>query len=145
MSLPVEKQRSKTAAVVFELLDPLPYAFFVAALIFDAIYARSAEILWTKAAAWLICIGLLFAVIPRLINLVQVWVTGVRPRPFAAMLAFWLNLLAIVAATVNAFVHSRDAYGSMPEGVWLSVLTVALLVIGNVVLTLHHSTTVESR
>ena len=138
-----EQQRSTTAAVVFELLNPLPYAFFVAALIFDAIYANSAEILWMKAAAWLICIGLLFAVIPRLINLAQVWIAGADPRAFVVKLAFWLNCLAIVAATINAFVHSRDAYASMPEGLLLSILTVFLLVIGNVALTLQPSATAE--
>ncbi len=127
----VPKRRSLSAAAVFGLLDPLPYGCFVAALIFDVTYANSGEILWDKAAAWLITIGLLFAVVPRIINLVQVWVTGERPRPFAVTLSFWLNLVAILAAIVNAFVHSRDAYGSMPDGLWLSVLTVVLLVIAN--------------
>lgn len=131
----VEKHRSLTAAAIFGVLDPLPYGFFVAALIFDAIYSRSGEILWDKAAAWLITLGLLFAVVPRLINLVQVWVTGPRPRPFAVTLSFWLNVVAILAAIANAFVHSRDAYGSMPDGLWLSVLTVVLLVIANLVRT----------
>jgi uncharacterized membrane protein len=139
----VEKPRSTVAAVVFRVLDPLPYGLFVAALVFDAIYADNGEILWTKAAAWLICFGLILAIIPRLINLVRVWITGTRPRPFASTLAFWLNLLAIVAAFVNALVHSRDAYASMPDGLWLSILTVALLVIARAALALHPSTAAE--
>jgi uncharacterized membrane protein len=137
METSVGHPRSRAAAVIFELLDPLPYALFVAALIFDATYAGTAEILWLKAAAWLICIGLVCAVIPRLINLVQVWVTGQGPRPLARRLAFWMNAAAIVAAIFNAFVHSRDAYASMPEGLWLSILTVALVVAANVTLALH--------
>jgi uncharacterized membrane protein len=137
MRLQVEKQHSNIAAVVFDLLNPIPYAFFVAALIFDVVYANSADVLWLKSAAWLICSGLVFAVLPRLINLVRVWLPGRRPRPFAEKAAFWLHLLAIVAATVNAFVHSRDAYAAIPDGVWLSILTVALIVIGNVFLTLQ--------
>ena len=51
--------------------------------------------------------------------------------------AFWLHLVGIVAAIVNAFVHSRDAYAVVPEGVWLSVATVALFVIGNVLVSLQ--------
>jgi uncharacterized membrane protein len=137
LNAPADRHRSWIAAVVFDLLDPLPYALFIAALIFDLAYAKSAEILWVKAAAWLICIGLIAAVIPRLINLVQVWVGGQRPRPAAWTLAFWLNALAVVTALVNAFVHSRDAYATMPEGLWLSVVTVAFMVIANVSLTLH--------
>jgi uncharacterized membrane protein len=119
------------------LLDPLPYGMFVAALVFDATYSRTAEILWVKGAAWLICMGLVVAIIPRLINLVHVWLTGPRPRPFAATLAFWLNALAIVAAIFNAFVHSRDAYGAMPDGLWLSIATVVLMVLAHAALALH--------
>lgn len=137
MNPSVETPRSLAAAAVFDLLNPLPYGFFVAALIFDAIYADSGEILWDKAAAWLIAIGLLFAVVPRLINLVHVWVTGGRPRPPGAVASFWLNLLAIAAAIVNAFVHSRDAYGSMPDGLWLSIATVVLLAVAHLLRTVH--------
>lgn len=137
MNPSVETPRSLAAAAVFDLLNPLPYGFFVAALIFDAIYADSGEILWDKAAAWLIAIGLLFAVVPRLINLVHVWVTGGRPRPAGAVASFWLNLLAIAAAIVNAFVHSRDAYGSMPDGLWLSIATVVLLAVAHLLRTVH--------
>ena len=129
MTQDLAKPRSSAAAIAFDLLDPIPYGCFVGALIFDAIYAQTAEVLWFKAAAWLIAIGLVFAVLPRLINLVQVWFRGRRPRIAGEMAGFWLNLVAIAAAIVNAFVHSRDAWGVMPEGLWLSVLTVILLVL----------------
>ena len=129
MTQDLAKPRSRAAAVVFDLLDPIPYGFFVGALIFDAVYAQTAEMLWLKAAAWLISVGLVFAVLPRLINLVGVWFRGGRPRVAGAVAGFWLNLVAIVAAIVNAFVHTRDAFGVMPEGLWLSVLTVILLVL----------------
>ena len=128
----VDKPRSKAAAIAFDLLDPIPYGFFVGALAFDAIYVGSADILWVKAAAWLIAIGLVFAVLPRLINLVRVWFPGGMQRAAGEMAGFWLNLLAIVAAITNAFVHSRDAFGAMPQGLWLSCLTVVLLVLAKV-------------
>jgi uncharacterized membrane protein len=125
------------AAIVFDLLHPIAYGFFVGALIFDVVYATNADILWMKAAAWLIAIGLIVAVVPRLINLVRVW----KPLPGTGRsgdkAAFWCHLLGIVAAIVNAFVHSRDAYAVVPEGVWLSVATVALFVAGNVLATLQ--------
>ncbi len=47
-------------------------------------------------------------------------------------LDFWLNLFAVVAAIFNTFVHSRDAYATMPSGVWLSAATVALIAIGRI-------------
>ena len=136
----VDKSRSKAAAVAFDLLDPIPYGFFVGALVFDASYVKTAEILWVKAAAWLIAIGLLFAVLPRLINLVRVWFPGGMQRAAGEMAGFWLNVLAVVAAITNAFVHSRDAFGVMPEGLWLSCLTVVLLVLAKVMPILQQTT-----
>ena len=133
MSLRPEPRRSIVAEGLYGLLNPIPFGCFVAALIFDIIYSRSAEILWDKAAAWLIVFGLLFAVVPRLINLAQVWITSRRTATSADKLDFWLNLLAIIAAIVNAFVHSRDAYAVVPTGLWLSICTVALLSIGHIV------------
>ncbi len=130
---------SVLASAVFGLLDPVPFGCFVAALIFDILYVRTAVMLWNKGAAWLIVFGLLFAVIPRLINLVQVWITGRRRATSVDQLAFWLNALAIVAAIVNAFVHGRDAYAVVPAGVWLSVCTVLLLSIGHVVIAVQNA------
>lgn len=139
MSSRTAPRRSVVANAVYGLLNPISFGFFVAALIFDIIYARSAEVMWGKGAAWLIVFGLLFAVIPRLINLVQVWVTGRRYSTNADKLDFWLNLVAIVAAIFNAFVHSRDAYAVVPAGLWLSVCTVILLSIAHMVIAVQHS------
>ena len=131
--------RSVVANAIYGLLNPIPFGFFVAALVFDVIYVRTAVMLWDKAAAWLIAIGLLFAVIPRLVNLAQVWITSRRTATRADRIDFWLNLLAIVAAIFNAFVHSRDAYAVVPAGLWLSVATVVLLCIGHVVIAVQRS------
>ena len=132
MSLRPEPRRSIVAESIYGLLNPIPFGFFVAALIFDIIYAKTAVMLWDKGAAWLIVFGLLFALVPRLVNLMQVWVTSRRTATRTDKLDFWLNLFAIVVAIVNAFVHSRDAYAVVPTGLWLSVCTVILLSIGNI-------------
>lgn len=139
MSSRAVPRRALVADAVYGLLNPIPFGFFVAALIFDILYVRTAVILWDKGAGWLITIGLLFAVIPRLINLVQVWITARRSMLGADKLDFWLNLVAIVLAIVNAFVHSRDAYAVVPAGVWLSACTVLLLALGHLVMAVRHS------
>lgn len=139
MSPTTAPRRSIAAQAIYGLLNPIPFGFFVAALIFDAIYAQTAIILWDRAAAWLIAIGLLFAIVPRLINLVQVWVTSRTITSRAERIDFWLNLVAIIAAIFNAFVHSRDAYGVVPAGVWLSTLTVLLLAIGHVIIAVQYA------
>ena len=124
--------RSIVAESIYGLLNPIPFGCFVAALIYDIIYSETAVMLWDKGAAWLIVFGLLFAVVPRLVNLTQVWITSRWAATRVDRLDFWLNLFAIVAATVNAFVHSRDAYAVVPTGLWLSVCTVILLSAGNI-------------
>ncbi|STQ59926.1 Predicted membrane protein [Pseudescherichia vulneris] len=95
------------------------------------------QIMWTDAASWLIVIGLLIAIIPRLINLVQVWVGRRYTFGSPVKLHFWLNLIAILLAIINAFIHSRDAYAVVPLGVILSTLVVILLLLANVQLALR--------
>lgn len=135
-----DARRSPVAEGIFGLLNPIPFGFFVAGLIFDIIYAQTAVMLWDKAAAWLIVFGLLFAIVPRLINLTQVWITGRRVASRTDKLDFWLNLCGICAAIINAFVHSRDAYAVMPAGLWLSAGTVLLLAIGRVAVAVDSAT-----
>jgi uncharacterized membrane protein len=139
MSLRPEPRRSLVAESIYGLFNPIPFGCFVAALIFDIIYSETAVMLWDKGAAWLIVFGLLFAVVPRLVNLTQVWITSRRSATGADKLDFWLNLFAIVVAIVNAFVHSRDAYAVVPTGLWLSVCTVILLSIGNIVVAVERA------
>jgi len=125
--------RFSLSKALFNLLDPIPFGFFVGVLIFDVIYAETANVLWMKSAAWLVTFGLLFAIIPQLINLAVVWFSKRRIRSRGQVINFWLNVVGIVAALVNAFVHSRDAYAVIPDAVWLSILTVALMGIGRII------------
>ncbi|WP_293794601.1 DUF2231 domain-containing protein [uncultured Pantoea sp.] len=125
--------RSVFGVTLYTLLEPLPLGFFVAAWFFDILYLQTFVIMWTKSASWLITIGLVLAILPRLISLVYLF-RGARPNEKTH---FWLSLLAIVLAVVNAFIHSRDAYAVVPLGVTLSTLVVALLLIANVQLVLR--------
>jgi uncharacterized membrane protein len=134
MQAQTHSSRFSITSAIFDVLDPIPFGFFVAALIFDILYANTYTILWVKAAAWLISIGLVFAIVPQLINLGRTWFGRSRVRTRNLALNFWLQVVAIVAALVNAFVHSRDAYAAMPAGVWLSVLTVLAMAIGRILL-----------
>lgn len=96
--------------------------------------------MWGKSASWLIAFGLIFAIIPRLINLFQVWVGGRWPQLSAVKIHFWLNPVAIVAAILNSFVHSRDAYAIAPQNVIYSAITVGCLLVANIALSLGHVT-----
>lgn len=131
------RRHSALAVALYEFLNPIPLGFFTAAWIFDIIYLNSPHPMWTKSASWLIAFGLIIAIIPQLINLVQVWVGVSWPQTSPVKIHFWANLLAIVLAIFNAFVHSRDAYAVAPAGVILSTLVVALLCLANIQLALR--------
>jgi uncharacterized membrane protein len=131
------RRNSALAVALYECLNPIPLGFFAAAWIFDIIYLQSYNPMWTKSASWLIAFGLIIAIIPRLINLVQVWVSTAWRHTSAVKVDFWANLLAIVLAILNAFVHSRDAYAVVPAGVILSTLVVLLICFANVQLALR--------
>ena len=121
---------SVVANVVYGVLNPIPFGCFAAALVFDVLYLRTAEVLWNKAAAWLVVFGLVASLLPRLVNLGQVWFGSRTLAGWADRLDFWFNLLGVAVAVFNAFVHSRDAYAVVPAGVILSACTVALLALG---------------
>ncbi|RZT91652.1 putative membrane protein [Advenella incenata] len=133
MTAPTQRRQSSLANGIYQLFNPIPFGFFVAALIFDVVYFQTAEMMWSKSAAWLITIGLFFAIIPRLINLVHVWIPRGRVVLPAEKLDFGLNFIGIVAAIINAFIHSRDAYAVMPSGLILSVVTVACFAVAAIV------------
>ena len=126
--------RFSLTSAIFNVLDPIPFGFFVGALIFDVVYAQTGNVFWMKHAAWLVTLGLVFAIVPQLINLGVVWFSKRRVRSSGQVLNFWLNVVGIIAALINAFVHSRDAYAVIPAGVWLSVLTVVAMAIGRIIL-----------
>lgn len=138
MSFRAVPRRSAIADGVYGLLNPIPFGFFVAAMIFDITYLRSGQLQWAKGAAWLISIGLFIAIIPRLVNLAQVWITSRKAATRNDRWAFWLQLVAIVVAIFNALVHTRDAYAIVPDGVWLSVITVVLLSVSYILVAVQH-------
>ncbi|WP_193089374.1 DUF2231 domain-containing protein [Advenella sp. FME57] len=133
MTAPTQRRQSSLANCIYQLFNPIPFGFFVAALIFDVVYFQTAQMMWSKSAAWLITIGLFFAIIPRLINLVHVWIPRGRVVLPAEKLDFGLNFIGIVAAIFNAFIHSRDAYAVMPSGLILSVVTVACFAVAAII------------
>ena len=122
-----QNQRSGVLYAIYMLLNPIPFGFFIAGLIFDIFYNNSAQIFWAKSASWVITLGLILSIIPRLINLFYVWFRPVTAQRRVDISGFWLYGFAIIAATFNAFIHSRDAFAIAPANVILSIITVVLI------------------
>ena len=108
----------------------LAFAFplFLGALLSDLAYWSSFEVQWANFSSWLIAGGLLvgaFALLWALVNLFRRG-TARTGRPavyFIVLLAMW------VLGFVNALVHAKDAWATMPEGLYLSAVTALLALV----------------
>nr|WP_239475061.1 DUF2231 domain-containing protein [Sphingomonas sp. BT552] len=92
----------------------------------DIAYARSYEVQWLNFASWLIAGALVFCGFALLWAVVEVLRRDRRGRRrlgYALML-----LVTFVVGFVNALVHAKDAWATMPEGLILSAL-VAIFVL----------------
>lgn len=110
---------------VYAMLLAFSFSLFLGALVSDLAYWSSYHVQWANFASWLIAGGLLgggFALLWALVDLVRDR-TERRPRRAAysaTLLATW------VLGFINALVHAKDAWATMPEGLYLSAITALL-------------------
>lgn len=99
-------------------------ALFFCGLLSDMAYASSQHIQWINFASWLIAGGLVFGGVSLLwavINLIRASQKGRHSVIYIVLLlATW------ALGFLNSLIHARDAWGTMPLGLILSVI-VALL------------------
>lgn len=124
-----ENSKIKKWSALYPLFIIKPHSiwFLRRGFIFDITYKNTGEILWANAASWLVVLGLIIAIIPRLINLFYVWFRPIQNIRKVEITGFFLYGFAIVSGIFNAFIHSRDAYGIVPANVILSFITVLLI------------------
>jgi uncharacterized membrane protein len=112
------------------MLVPVPIVCFAGTLGSDIVYWRTAAMQWANISAWLLLVGVLFAVFAAAAGLVDF----LSERRIRKLRAAWIhgigNVLALVLSIFNALIHSRDAYTSVvPSGLILSALVAAVLVV----------------
>jgi uncharacterized membrane protein len=98
---------------------------FLGALLSDVAYSASYQVQWTNFASWLIAGGLVvsgFALLWALVDLLRADRRGGR-----RLLAFLVLAAAWILGFVDALVHAKDAWASMPAGLILSALVTALI------------------
>jgi uncharacterized membrane protein len=110
------------------ILLAFPFPLFLGALLSDLAYRASFQVQWANFSSWLIAGGLLvgaFVVLWALVNLFRRR-TARTKRPivyFVVLLAMW------VLGFVNALVHAKDAWATMPEGLVLSAIAALLALV----------------
>jgi uncharacterized membrane protein len=112
------------------MLVPFPIACFVGTLLTDLAYWKTAELQWANFSAWLLIVGLIFAVLAALAGVTD----ALGERRIRALRPFWIhaigNVLAVVLSIFNLLVHSRDGWTSVvPTGLTLSAIVVVILLV----------------
>ena len=110
------------------MLASFPVACFTCALLTDAAYVRTTNVMWTDFSSWLLAAGMAGGVAATVAGLVG-WIASRRSRAQRSGWPILLgSLLVLVIAFLNNLVHSRDAWTSvMPTGLALSFFTVLLM------------------
>ena len=103
-----------------------PFICFVAAMITDIAYARTYDIIWKNFSDWLLAGGMILGAVAAIVGLTDLARPRVRANPLIWPYAI-AYAVSMIFALFDNLVHSRDAYGAMPEGMVLSVLTVLAL------------------
>ena len=97
---------------------------FLGAALADTAYAKTFDIQWNNFASWLLVGALVFGGIALIFAIVDLFRPTQRAR---GIILYAVVLLATwIVGFFNALVHARDAWGSMPMGLVLSVITVVL-------------------
>ena len=104
---------------------------FLGVLLSDWAYSSTYEIQWKNFASWLLVGALVYCALAVLWSLIELLRAdrrgGRRGLYFLVLLAAW------ALGFVNALVHAKDAWASMPAALILSVI-VALLAVAATVL-----------
>lgn len=117
MATAVESRIPYTTAPVRALALGGTLAFFLAATLADVAYANTYEIQWQNFASWLIVGALVLGAVALLSAIVGLRpaVRHARSGPYAIVLS-----AAWIVGLLDAFMHARDAWASMPGGLVLS-------------------------
>jgi uncharacterized membrane protein len=103
---------------------------FIGTLLTDLAYWGTALMMWADFSSWLIALGVVVGWIAVAVAIFDFFtVRFLRKRD---ALGFYVigNIVALVVATLNMFVHTRDAWTSVvPWGLALSALTVLILLV----------------
>ena len=120
MAVTIESRYSRAIHPLHAVLLAGTVPLFVCAALSDAGYASTYEIQWSNFASWLIVGGLIFGGIALLFAIADLS----RPARRAPGIGLYVALLLAtwVVGFFNSLMHARDAWGSMPGGLILSVI-----------------------
>jgi len=106
----------------FLLSAPVP--LFLGAALSDYAYASTYQVQWINFASWLIVGGLVVGGAALISGFIGALRSYRRNGRF--VVSFLLLAMAWVLGCINAFIHARDAWATMPAGLVLSLFVAVL-------------------
>ncbi len=113
---------------IHPILVPFPIACFVGTFLTDLAYWRTADMMWADFSAWLVTVGVIMGYLAAIAGLTDF----LTSRLIRAQAPAWPhaigNIVVLILATLNMFVHTHDAWTSVvPWGLVLSTAVVLIL------------------
>jgi uncharacterized membrane protein len=99
---------------------------FLGVLLSDLAYASSYEVQWKNFSSWLIVGGLVFGGFAMLWAFIELFRTSQHRQK--SIIYFVLVFATFIFGFLNALVHAKDAWASMPEALILSSIGAVLAV-----------------
>ena len=124
MAVPMDRARTHALHPINAIFLAATIPLFLGALLSDIAYYRTYEIQWNNFASWLLAGGLVVCTLAVIGALFALFGRG--PRRGSVTLYFVLVLAAWIVGLLSAFHHARDAWATMPGGLWLTLVAVAL-------------------
>jgi uncharacterized membrane protein len=115
---------------IHPMLVPFPIAFLAAALVTDVVFWSTGTPIWATASMWLLGAGIVMALVAALAGFTD-FVGDQRIRNLNDAWVHMIgNLVAVVLAAINWYMRYKSgaAAGVLPWGIWISLVTVLLLV-----------------
>jgi len=120
---------SITGHPIHPMLIPFPVVFMVTALVTDLVFWSTGNANWATVSMWLLGAGVIMALVAALAGFTDFFADA-RIRDIGDAWQHMIgNLIAVVLTLINWYIRYRSgaAAGVFPWGIWISLVTVLLL------------------
>lgn len=115
---------ARTTQPLHAVLLTCSFPLFLGGLLADIAYARTYQIQWTNFAAWLIAGAMGFTGLALAWSVFEAVRSAFRER--RTLVGFLLVSATFLVGLLNSLMHARDAWGSMPSALVLSIMVTML-------------------
>lgn len=126
MVIAISKRRVIHPLHAIFLASTLP--LFLGALLSDWAYSSTKEVQWINFAAWLNAGAMVFAGLALAWAVIDFFRSDVA-RDRSSALYLLALIVTFVVGMITALIHGRDAWGTMPAGLLMSLLTFLLALV----------------